>query len=252
MLRELRALLPAARMMYVADSKHVPYGSKPPAFIRERSLAILRFLVESGRCAVAVVACNTATTHAVDLLRREFPATPIVGMEPAIKPAARATRSGVVGILATESTLSGERVTRLIDRSAEGVHVLTQPCPGLVERVEAGDFSGPGTIELIERYTHPLIARGADALVLGCTHYVFLQPAIQRVVGPAVTLLDSSAAVARQTARVLADRNADAAAHPPATAGEAVFLTSGDPDVVRPVLERIWTHAVVDVRRLAV
>jgi glutamate racemase len=229
----------------------VPYGAKSPAFIRERSLSIVRFLVESSRCAVAVVACNTATTHAVDLLRREFPRVPIVGMEPAIKPAARATLSGVVGILATEATLSGERVTRLIDRTAEGVKVLTQPCPGLVEQVEAGDLAGHGTIELLERYTGPLIARGADVLVLGCTHYTFLQPAIQRVVGPTVKLFDSAAAVARQTARVLGPAGDDRARQP--SAGPPVaFLTSGEPDVVRQVLGQIWAEPVEEIHRLPV
>jgi len=249
-LRELRTALPRNNMVYVADSKYAPYGTKPPEFIRERSSAIVRFLVAQRQSTVVVVACNTATTHAVDLLRRDFPAVPIVGTEPAIKPAARTTRSGVVGILATGATLSGERVTNLIERNAEGIEVVTQPCPGLVELVEAGDLSGPDTLGLLRRYTRPLIARGVDGIVLGCTHYSFLRPAIQRLVGPSVTLFDSAAAIARQTARVLAARAAEGDREGAAASGRVSFLTSGDPHHVRPVLETLWGEHIAEVQQL--
>jgi glutamate racemase len=242
-LRELRTILPYDTLMYAADSKYVPYGTKPPEIIRERSLAIVRFLVEERRAEAVVVACNTATTHAVDMLRTQFAQVPIVGMEPAIKPAARATRSRVVGILATGATLAGERVVNLIERNADGIEVITQPCPGLVEQVERGDLTGPHTIELLKRYTAPLIDRGADGIVLGCTHYNFLQDAIKQVVGPSVTLFDSAAAVARQTARVLAARRP--VADDGAGAIEPVeFFTSGEPDAVRPVLIQLWREPV--------
>jgi glutamate racemase len=256
-LRELRALLPEAATLYVADSKYVPYGEKTPDFIRERSAAIMHFLAER-RPAAVVVACNTATTYAIDRLRHDYPAIPIVGMEPAIKPAARATRTGVVGILATEATLAGERVTKLIERNADGIHVLTQPCPGLVERVEAGDLSGPETVALITRYTAPLVSRGADTLVLGCTHYTFLRHAIEGVVGPAVTLFDSAAAVARQTARVLRERGTAAGAEgqtastaePVGLAGSTTFFTSGEVAAVRRVFEALWPGPPPDLRPL--
>lgn len=251
-LRELRTVLPHTNLVYVADSKYVPYGTKSPELIRERASAIVRFLVEQQQSTVVVVACNTATTHAVDLLRRDFPAVPIVGTEPAIKPAARATRSGVVGILATGATLSGERVTSLIERNAEGIEVVTQPCPGLVEQVEAGDLSGPDTIELLGRYTEPLLARGADAIVLGCTHYAFLQPAIQGLVGPSVVLFDSAAAVARRTANVLAARAGEGPREGTVAAGRVSFLTSGAPYTVRPVLETLWGERIAEVQPLAV
>ena len=249
-LRELLIVLPRDTFTYVADSKYVPYGTKSPEFIRERSTAIVRFLVERRHATVVVVACNTATTHAVDRLRGDFPAVSIVGTEPAIKPAARATRSGVVGILATGATLSGERVTNLIERNAEGIEVVTQPCPGLVERVEAGDLSGPDTIELLRRYTDPLLARGADAIVLGCTHYNFLQPTIQRLVGPSVTLFGSAAAIARQTAVVLAARVVEGAREGTAANGPVAFLTSGAPRTVRPVLETMWGERIAEVQQL--
>jgi len=248
-LRELHALLPHQGIGYVADSAYVPYGTKPPAVIRERSMAIARFLVERLRARAVVVACNTATTHAVDLLRQTFASVPFVGMEPAIKPAAAATRSGVVGVLATDATLDGERFASLMKRHAEGIEVLTQSCPGLVEQVEAADLAGPLTIDLLQRYTAPLLARGADTIVLGCTHYPFLRDSLQRLVGPSVTLIDTAAAVARQTARVLADRPGR---EPAGTEGRVVFFTSGDPDVVRPSLERLWEGAVLEVNRLEV
>jgi glutamate racemase len=173
-------------------------------------------------------------------------------MEPAIKPAARATRSRVVGILATDATLAGERVANLIERNAEGIEVVTQPCPGLVEQVEQGDLAGPRTIELLRRYTRPLLERGADSLVLGCTHYNFLQDAIRHVVGPSVTLFDSAAAVARQTARVLASHAPPTRRDDTGASGRVEFFTSGDPRTVRPVVERLWGEPVPDLEQIAV
>ena len=251
-LRELRRALPRDDLFYVADSKYVPYGAKSPELIRERSSAIVRFLVERRQSKVIVIACNTATTHAVDGLRRDFPAVPIVGTEPAIKPAAQATHSGVVGILATGATLAGERVTNLIERNAERIEVVTQPCPGLVEQVEAGDLSGPATVELLRRYLDPLLARGADAIVLGCTHYNFLQPAIQRLVGSSVMLFDSAAAIARQTVNVLAARAGDIPREGTTASGRVAFLTSGDPSAVRPVLETMWGEPIGEAQQLDV
>jgi len=174
---------------------------------------------------------------------------PFVGMEPAIKPAAAATRSGVVGVLATDATLDGERFANLMKRHAEGVEVLTQSCPGLVEQVEAGDLSGPRTIDLLQRYTAPLLTGGADTIVLGCTHYPFLRDALQGLVGPGVALIDTAEAVARQTARVLASGRERVAT---GAAGRVVFYTSGDPRAVRPSLERLWPEPVLEVNRLEV
>jgi glutamate racemase len=251
-LRELDALVHHARMTYVADSRYVPYGTKPPDLIRARAVAITRLLVDEQRAAVVVVACNTATTHAVDLLREQFKDVPIVGVEPAIKPAARVTRSGVVGVLATGATLVGARVSNLIERHSEGIDVITQPCPGLVEQVEAGDLSGPRTIALLRQYSEPLLARGADTIVLGCTHYPFLKEALSRIVGPSVTLIDSGEAVARQAARVLGARRpeADRTGHDGST--DVAFFTSGDPRAIRPVLERLWGRRVSEIRPLDV
>jgi glutamate racemase len=184
----------------------------------------------------------------VDELRRLFGhVAPIVGMEPAVKPAARATRSGVVGVLATGATLAGERVAALMERNAEGIEIVTQACPGLVEQVEEGDLSGPRTLALIQEYAQPLLSRGADAIVLGCTHFNFLQPAIGRVAGPAVTLFGAAAAVARQTCRIV-----EASGKPMSceTPGSVEFWTSGEPVRVRPVLDRLWGQPVGELHRL--
>jgi glutamate racemase len=247
-LREIRAALPLSDLLYVADTLHVPYGTKPPDVILARSSAIAGFLARH-QCGVVVIACNTATTHALDPLRRNFPAVRIVGIEPAVKPAARATRSGVVGILATAATLAGARVTTLIERNAAGVEVLTQPCPGLVEQVEAADLDGPATVDLLRQYTDPLIARGADAIVLGCTHFTFLRSALQRLVGSSVTLYDGAAAVARQTVRVLP---VDLVGRETGPRGTSTFFTTGDPCAARPSMERLWGEPIDGMRRLTV
>jgi glutamate racemase len=154
----------------------------------------------------------------------------------------------VVGVLATDATLDGERFASLMRRHAVGIEVITQSCPGLVEQVESGDLSGPRTIGLLQRFTAPLLARGADTIVLGCTHYPFLRDTLQGLVGPSVTLIDTAGAVARQTERVLADGDRGASG----SEGRVVFFTSGDPSVVRPSLERLWEEPVLEVNRLDV
>jgi glutamate racemase len=179
-----------------------------------------------------VVACNTATAAAIGTLRNAFSNVPIVGMEPALKPAAAATRSGVVGVLATGATLGGERFAGLAARYAEGVELLTQACPGLVEQVESGDLESDG---LLREYVEPLLARGADTLVLGCTHYPFLRGALVRIVGDEVALIDTGAAVARQLVRVLGDL--------PVTGSGQTHFWSTDTRVAR-VIAQLWGSPV--------
>jgi glutamate racemase len=149
-LREIRRALPAEDLIYLADSAYTPYGDRPAAVITERSIAMVTLLEREGVKAV-VVACNTATGIAVDALRAKF-AMPIIAIEPAVKPAVARTRSGVVGVLATTQTLASERFSKLVETHAAGVRVVTQPAPGLVERVEAGELSTPPTRSLVERY----------------------------------------------------------------------------------------------------
>lgn len=239
-LRDIRAALPHEQLIYVADSGHVPYGSKTPDYIRARSVTLTRFLLEHGAKAI-VIACNTATAAAAAMLRATFD-VPIVGMEPAVKPAAAATKNGVIGVLATVGTLQSARYAALLDRFGDGIEVVTQSCPGLADQIEAGDLDGPTTRAMIERFTAPLVARRADAIVLGCTHYPFVRPLIADIVGPDVALIDTGAAVARRLGHVLTERDLLNGAAAP---GSAAFWTSGDAHVATRVMSILWQDAVI-------
>lgn len=208
-LQAIRALLPHESLRYVADSRFAPYGERSDTFIEQRSVAIGRWLREHGAKAL-VVACNTATAHGVAALRADAP-WPVVGVEPGIKPAAAASRSGVIGVLATAATLRSARFADLLARhTAQGQRFLCQPGIGLVDRIEAGDVDSPQVMALLERYVAPMVAQGADTLVLGCTHYPFLIPAIERRFGAALTLVDTGAAIARQLRRRLQEEDLEA------------------------------------------
>lgn len=239
-LREIRLLLPNERLLYVADSGHVPYGEKSPEFIRLRSQQIAEFLLQQGAKAL-VLACNTATAAAVVSLREHYPQLPIVGMEPAVKPAAAATRSGVVGVLATTGTLQSAKFAALLDRFANNVRVITQPCPGLVECIEAGELESPATRELLRAFVAPLLAEGCDTLILGCTHYPFIKPLLRQLVPASVSLIDTGEAVARQLQRVLADRQL-LAGH---SSGADAFWSSADTAMLSAVLPVLWGRAEV-------
>ncbi len=245
-LHHIRAALPDAHLIYVADSGHVPYGDKPASYIERRALAITQFLVDQGAESV-VVACNTATGAAVASLRARH-ARPIVGMEPAVKPAVAATRSGVVGVLATIGTLESARFAALLDKYAGDVEIVTQGCPGLVEQVERGKLDGAETRALIERYTAPLLARGADTLILGCTHYPFLAPLIREVAGAHVTLVDTGAAVARELTRRIETELPPVrpGAPGPGTASPVSesFYSTGDKAAASRIISRLWNKPV--------
>lgn len=238
-LHHIRQALPGDRLIYVADSAHVPYGDKSPHYIEQRSVRLTQFLVEQGADAV-VVACNTATAAAAPALRQQF-ALPIIGMEPAVKPAVAATRSGVVGVLATIGTLESARFAALLERYAGNVKIVTQGCPGLVEQVESGDLHGIYTRELVERYTAPLLEKGADTLILGCTHYPFLAPLIREIAGEGVTLVDTGAAVARHLQHRLLT---ELAARPSGVAASARFYTSGNAEQASRIMSVLWGHPV--------
>jgi glutamate racemase len=241
-LREIRRELPNEDLIYVADSGFAPYGDRPEEYVRGRAVAIMEFLRSQGAKAV-VVACNTATGIAVDALRAGYD-VPIVAIEPAVKPAAAHTRSRVVGVLATTQTLAGQKFARLVRSHAGDVEVLTQACPGLVEQVEAAELASPSTRVLVEQYLRPLIDKGADTIVLGCTHYPFLGELIRDVAGPSVTVLDSAGPVARELRRrlqasgLLADDN---------HRGSETFWTTGSTEQVRAVIAQLW-GGDVDVR----
>jgi glutamate racemase len=234
-LREVRSLLPHEDLLYYADTAHCPYGSQSEALVRHRVLHIARFLLAQG-AKLLVVACNTASIAALDQLRAAHPAVPIVGMEPAVKPAAAATRNGRIGVLATTVTLHGERFSSLLQRYAQGVQVVTVPGAGLVERVEAGLLDTPETLAWLRELLAPFREAGVDTLVLGSTHYPFLRPAIAQVLGPEVTLIDTGAAVARRVRQLLLERGLSAPGTDP---GRETLYTSGDPAAVGPVMARL-------------
>lgn len=237
-LGEIERLLPYESLLYVADSGHIPYGEKSPEFIRERCSTVTHFFREQGAKAL-VLACNTATVAAVADLRQRYPDWPIVGMEPAVKPAAAATRSGIVGVLATTGTLRSAKFVALLDRFANEVQIITQPCPGLVELIETGDLHSPTLRTLLHGYVQPLLAAGCDTLILGCTHYPFLKPLLATLVPADVVLIDTGAAVARQLQRLLAAGGllAEKQARP------AQLWTSGSPIIFRNVLPKLWKNS---------
>lgn len=234
-LGEIHCLLPNESMLYVADCGHIPYGEKTAEFIRERCAVMAEFFRGQGAKAL-VLACNTATVAGVADLRERYPNWPIVGMEPAVKPAAAATRTGVVGVLATTGTLQSAKFAALLDRFAADIHVVTQPCPGLVELIETGDLTSPTIRQLLHSYVEPLLAAGCDTIILGCTHYPFLKPLLREMVPSSITLIDTGGAVARQLKSLLTQNYLLGCG--PARPTE--FWTSGDTDNFRNILPVLW------------
>lgn len=231
----IRHALPDEDLLYIADSHNAPYGERSSEYIITRAIALTEFLISHGAKAV-VVACNTATVIAVDILRRRF-SIPIIALEPAIKPAVAHSQSGTVGVLATRRTVESPSVARLCRDYAADAKVMLQPCPGFVERVELGDIDSPATLDLVAQHIAPLLQSGADTLVLGCTHYVYLRAAIQQVAGGNVLVLDSSEAVARQVARRIGTTHIPGA--PPRQARETFFTTAPSPHQVSTVMSRL-------------
>lgn len=235
-LRALRNRMPHEHFVYLADSSHAPYGEKGDALVQQRSLTIARFLHQRHQIKAFVVACNTATAAAVQLLRSELPGLPIVGVEPALKPAAAHSRTHHVGVLATRGTVTSERFARLLAAQGSGTQFAIQACDGLAWAIEqstaapADDAQAQARIQaLCARYVHALGNLGEqpgqiDTLVLGCTHYVFALPWLQDLAGPQVQIIETGPAVARHTHQLLAQR--DLLAHRD-TAGATTLLTTG-------------------------
>ena len=237
---EIRRLLPSEDLLYIADSANCPYGTKPVEQIRRLSLDLTDYLVSLGVKAV-VVACNTACVAGLDQIRDKHPELPIIGVEPAVKPAHERTRNGRIGVLATNVTLNGSRFSVLVEKYGTGVEVYTSPAPGLVSLVEAGKLDTAETWELLHKYLDPLMEKGIDTLVLGCTHYPFLRPVIEKICGPEVAVLDTGPAVARQARRILEQRNL---LNPENGPGKETFYTSGDPAAVAEVIAKLWPDPV--------
>jgi glutamate racemase len=221
-LRHLQTQLPAEQFIYLADQGHVPYGSRSAQEIIQFSQGITQFFLQLNVKAI-VVACNTASAAALSLLRQQFD-LPFVGMEPAVKPAAQQTQSGKVGILATGGTFASTRYARLTAKYAQSVKVWEDPCVGLVPEIEAGRLDSPAVHQILQQALTPMLAAGVDTVVLGCTHYPFVLPVVEGIVGTAVTIIDPAPAVARQTGVVLRQHSllADAS-----QSGSVRFITTG-------------------------
>jgi len=233
----LRAALPHEHLLYWADSAHAPYGEKGDDFVRRRSLAITEHLVKVHGIKALVVACNTATAATIAALRSTYPQLPIVGLEPALKPAAQLTRTGRVGVMATQGTVSSEKFQRLLHSLEGQADFVVQPCPGLALAIE--NSAHPDTQAQAHQVVHGLLQRFTqamgrfgtqpgeiDTLVLGCTHYVFVQDDLQRIVGADVRCLSTGEPVAQQTQRLL--EAAGALRTRADGAAQTQLLTNGD------------------------
>ena len=220
-LRHIPRLLPKADILYLADQARAPYGIRSLEQVEEIAVRVSSSLIEAGAETV-VVACNTASAAALDTLRREFPATPFVGMEPAVKPAVGSTTSGVIGILATGATFQSERFASVVRRFAGGADIHVAACPEWVTMVESGHLTGPDVEAAVRGRLEPILSAGADTLVLGCTHFPFLVDTITAVAGPSVRVVDPGDAVARQVSRV----------HSVPGSGSITSATTGDVDVL--------------------
>ena len=232
--RELVKLLPGERYLYYSDNAHCPYGEKTVEYIRERAHVITDILLGMG-ADIIVVACNTATAAAIARLRADYPTVPFIGMEPAVKPAALGTRSGVIGVLATAGTLKGSKYLHTRGQYEDDVRIVEHVGEGFVELVENGILDGPEAEATVSRSLRPLLEEGADIIVLGCTPYPFLQPVIERLAGPGVKVIDPAPAVARQTLRVLQEKGIPT--------GEGSFSIdlyhSGEPESLRRIFQLV-------------
>ena len=233
-LRHIRRQLPHENLIYFADSGHAPYGDKPQPAIVERSMAVADFLLQRS-CKALVVACNTATATAVHLLRERYPNVPIVGVEPGLKPAAATTKTHKVGVLATDRTIASEKFHSLHDQlaSSTGVSFISKACTGLADQVEKGELDSDATRALVQKYVAPLVADGIDTLVLGCTHYPFVQALIEEEIKKAgtlpLTIIDTGEPVARQLARLLVQHML---ACDSTKAGSLQAFTTGEPQAL--------------------
>jgi glutamate racemase len=231
-LRAIREHIPEESGIYFGDQGHIPYGPRPMEQIRNFSEAITKFLLHQN-AKIIVVACNTASAAALKYLREAFPDVPFVGMEPAVKPAAEHTQTGKVGVLATPATFQGALYASVVERFANGVQLLQDTCPGLVQEIEQGNLSGAETRRILDSALLPMLEKNIDTVVLGCTHYPFVIPLIQQIVGDKVRVIDPAPAVAKQVRRVLEAQGIKTDSR---ERGNVKFYTSGDPQELKSLL----------------
>ena len=243
--REIRRALPAEDLVYVADTAYCPYGDRAVEEVRERALAVGRHLQAAG-AKVVIVACNTATGAALEALRETL-TVPVIGLEPAVKTGAARTRNRRVAVMATVGTLRSERYARLVRDHGDGVAVLAQPCPGLADLIEQGHLDDDVLKARVEELTRPIREAQADTVVLGCTHYLFVEGAVRRALGSGVEIVDSGPAIARRLTQVLSGGGLKAARG----SGSLRMWTTGEPSAVQPVVDRLWGEAV-DLDRVTI
>jgi len=234
-LREVSRLLPSEDLLYIADQVHVPYGNRSREEVFGFSQEIVRFLINKGSKLI-IIACNTASAVALEDLRMLHPGLPFVGMEPAVKPAAQETSSGVVGVLATPATFQGDLYSSTVEKYARGVTILQDTCPGLVAQIEQGRINSLETRQILETALQPMINEGVDEIVMGCTHYPFVIPLIREIVGGEINVIDPAPAVARQAGRLLEQFDLGNQSGGKASRD---FSTTGDPAAFSEVLESL-------------
>lgn len=244
-LQHIHRLLPYEHLNYVADSQYAPYGSLSPEAITERCFTIADFLIEQNVKAL-VVACNTATAASIQLMRAKY-TLPIIGMEPAVKPAALASQNGIIGVLATVGTLKSAQFAALLTNYGQDIQVHTQGCIGLVECIERGEINTASTKALIAEYCAPLLEAGADTIVLGCTHYPFVRELIQAVVGEGVTVIDTGEAVAKHLQATLEAQSLSSSTEEEA---DVSVWTNNVAEDGEGVIRQLWGSSNVVVRRI--
>ncbi|WP_158845387.1 glutamate racemase [Algibacter sp. L1A34] len=237
--REIHNLLPNENTLYLADSKHAPYGPKGKDTIIDLSIKNTEYLIKQN-CKIIVIACNTATTNAIDYLRENYK-IPFIGIEPAIKPAALQTKTNAIGILATKGTLSSSLFSKTAGIFAKGVNIIEQDGEGIVDLIENGKLESPEMTSLLKTYLNPMIKANIDYLVLGCTHYPYLMPLLLDILPKHVKIIDSGQAVARQTKAILQQNNL---LNTEKNIPENRFLTNGNPEVMYSVLNEAFTIEV--------
>ena len=234
--REIQSLLPNEDTIYLSDSKNAPYGDKSPEKILDLSIKNTEFLINKG-CKIIVVACNTATTNAIDYLRNNYN-IPFIGIEPAIKPAALKTKTNCVGILATKGTLSSSLFSKTSEEFASNIKIIEQVGTGLVNLIETGNMLSNEMTLLLENYLNPMLKNNIDYLVLGCTHYPYLIPQIRTILGPKVTIIDSGLAVAKQTKSILSkSKILNISTNIP----QHTFITNSNKKVLKNILKDVST-----------
>lgn len=246
-LKSIYQQMPSESFIYIADSRYVPYGEKSTPFIRERCEKITNYLI-SQQVKAIVIACNTATAAAANILREQNPQLPIIAMEPAIKPARQLSKTGKIGVLATSSTLKSTRFTELVNRFAYDLEIHAQPCPGLVECIEKGELNTKQTEVLLQSYITPLLTAGCDTIILGCTHYPFLRPLLAQLLPSATQLIDSGEGVAKHLHHLLTAQQKLSTAPHNATIS---MCTTGELTHFKNVLVKLWPHHITITQQIS-